>query len=127
MKEDRKLSLFLKAHGSFKASEVVFVIAEVLLAVSQLHAYCKVYGFIDLDHVYFDITGHVRLKRDVTEAHYWLPNECVRCRQAGVCSYHKGGSARQEAIAKDWADVGSLMSLLFGYTGDGVGITHGKK
>ena len=116
VKEERKLSRFYQTHGTFNANEVMFIVSEIVLAISQLHAYCATYGLIDLDHIYLDITGHVRLKRELLEAHYWLRNECLRCRQLGTCLYHKEASVEQEAIAKDWADLGRLLCVLLGST-----------
>ena len=114
MKEDRKLSLFQKVHRAFHAKEVVFIVAEILLAVSQLHSECKTYGFIDLDHVYLDSSGHVQLKRELRKAQFWLSRECIHCRQAGICSYHRDAYVKEEDLAKDWADLGKLIFILFG-------------
>lgn len=126
MKEDRKLSVFLKEHGAFNAKEVAFIVTEIILAVSQLHKYYASYGLIDQDHVYIDITGHVLLKRELAEAHFWLRNECLYCRQAGTCSHHRETIVEQEAIAKDWTDLGKLMCFLFGSTQESGAIRYGK-
>lgn len=116
MKEDRRLSRYHDAQGAFDTDDVVFVLAEILLAISQFHAYFASYGSINLNHVYLDITGHVKLKRDPLVARYWLQNECFGCRKAGTCLYHREARVEQEAVAKDWADLGKLMCVLFGDT-----------
>ena len=127
VKDDRKLSLFLKEHGAFNANEVVFLVAEIILAISQLHECGASYGHINLDHVYLDIAGHVRLKRELDEAHYWLRNECLLCRHSRVCSHHREAVVEKEAIAKDWTDLGKLMCLLFGSTVESGDIRYGKR
>lgn len=91
---------------------VTFLSAEILVAISELHAYHTTYNRLDLDNVLLDITGHVKLQRELSDPQNWVKCECLGCRRNGICRYHKEANIGQEAIAKDWIDFAVLFCFL---------------
>ena len=91
---------------------VTFLAAEILVAISVLHAYHTTYNRLDLDNVLLDITGHVKLQRELSNLQNWARSECLGCRRNGFCRYHKEENIGQELIAKDWMDFAVFLCFL---------------
>ena len=91
---------------------VTFLAAEILVAISALHTHHTTYNSLDLDNVILDITGHVKLQRELSNPQNWVRSECLGCRQNVVCRYHKEANVGKEFIAKDWMDFAVLLCLL---------------
>ena len=111
-KAERCLSRFHDSYGPFNIEAVIFLAAEILVAISELHAHHTAYGRLDLDSVLLDITGHVKLHRELSNPQNWVRCECLACRRDGICRYHKKTNVRQEAVAKDWLDFAVLLCFL---------------
>ncbi len=109
---ERQLSKYFSYWEPFSLEEVVFLTAEIITAISHLHVCCATYRQLYLENILIDSSGHVQLRRDVSDSSQWAQRECYLCEGRNLCSFHSSVKAEQSKVAKDWRDIGNLVCLL---------------
>ena len=111
----RNLASMYKSHGPFRHDVVVFLAAELLIALEYLHAHNTVYCELNMKKVFIDVQGHVKLSRTMSNPFQWTGDECFYCNSAqSNCQNEHHGSAlvSKEDICHDWVTLGGLLCKL---------------
>ena len=105
--------------GNIPESLARFYAAEIVVALEELHSYCLAYKDLDLEMVYLDSEGHVKLWRSFCGKFYWAKRECV-CSLGGFCHgdpCDNNHNLKSEFdFQEDWKALGSVINAML--TGD---------
>ena len=114
------LSRKLKFYGG-KIPEPLarFYAAEIVVALEELHSFRLAYKDLDLDAVYVDSEGHIKLWRSFCGKLYWVHGECI-CSLAGFfhgdpCN-NNHNVTNEFDFQEDWKALGTVINAIL--TGD---------